>query len=66
MPARLTRLRAGAQPYAAGYSLLSWLGVTPAEHIDQVPAVRGAMAVTIAGVSRDWELDLGSQPATQS
>jgi GNAT superfamily N-acetyltransferase len=44
MPARLTQLRAGAEPYGAGYSLLSWLGVTPAEHIDQVAAVRGAMA----------------------
>jgi RimJ/RimL family protein N-acetyltransferase len=44
MPARLTRLRAAAEPYAVGYSLLSWLGVTPAEHVDQVAAVRGAMA----------------------
>jgi GNAT superfamily N-acetyltransferase len=44
MPARLTRLRAAAEPYAVGYSLLHWLGITPAEQIDQAAAVRGAMA----------------------
>ena len=44
LPALLTRLRAAAEPYAAGYSQLSWLGVTPTEHLDQVAAVRGAMA----------------------
>ena len=44
MPARLARLRAAAEPFAAGYSLLHWLGATPAGHLDQVAAVRGAMA----------------------
>ncbi len=43
-PALLTALRAEAEPFAAGYTLLSWLGVTPAEHLGQVAAVHGAMA----------------------
>ncbi len=43
-PERLTRLRAEAEPFAAGYKLLSWLGVAPAEHLGQVAAVRDAMA----------------------
>ena len=29
-------------------------------------AINEQLGFTIAGVSRDWELDLGSQPATQS
>jgi GNAT superfamily N-acetyltransferase len=44
MPERLTRLRAAAEPFAAGYSLLHWIGVTPEEHIDQAVVVHGAMA----------------------
>jgi hypothetical protein len=44
MPARLARLRSAAEPLAAGYSLLSWLGVTPAEHLSHVVAVETAMA----------------------
>ena len=44
MPARLARLRSAAEPFAAGYSLLSWLGVTPAEHLSHVVAVEAAMA----------------------
>jgi GNAT superfamily N-acetyltransferase len=44
LPARLASLRATAEPQAAGYSLLSWVGPTPAEHIDQVVLVHGAMA----------------------
>jgi GNAT superfamily N-acetyltransferase len=44
MPERLTSLRAAAAPFAAGYSLLSWLGTTQGEHLDQVAAVHAAMA----------------------
>jgi GNAT superfamily N-acetyltransferase len=44
MPGRLARLRSAAEPFAAGYSLLSWLGVTPAEHLNQAVAVQAAMA----------------------
>ena len=44
MPARLTKLRAAAEPFAAGYTLVRWLGVTSAEYLDQVAAVRRAMA----------------------
>jgi len=44
MPARLARLRKEAEPFAAGYSVVCWLGPTPAEHVDQVVAVHAAMA----------------------
>jgi GNAT superfamily N-acetyltransferase len=44
MPARLARLRSAAEPFGRDYSVLSWLGATPAEHIDQVAAVHAAMA----------------------
>ncbi len=44
LPARLDRLRAEAAAKAAGYSLLSWLGPTPKEHLDQVAGVHNAMA----------------------
>ncbi len=44
MPGRLTRLRAAAAPFAAGYTLQSWLGATPADHLDEVVAVHAAMA----------------------
>ena len=43
LPARLDRLRAGAQAKATGYSLLSWLGVTPREHLDEVARLNNAM-----------------------
>lgn len=39
----LDRLRAAAEPPAAGYSLLTWTGVTPEEHLDQVAAVNLTM-----------------------
>jgi len=44
LPERLTPLRAAAEPFAAGYTLLYWVGATPAEHVGQVAAVHGAMA----------------------
>jgi GNAT superfamily N-acetyltransferase len=44
LPARLASLRASAQPHAAGYSLLSWTGLTPDNHLDQVASVHNAMA----------------------
>jgi GNAT superfamily N-acetyltransferase len=44
LPARLARLRAAAAPFTAGYSLLSWLGATPPELLNQVVAVHAAMA----------------------
>jgi GNAT superfamily N-acetyltransferase len=44
MPARLAGLRSAAEPFAAGYSLLSWLGVTPAEHLNHVVTIEAAMA----------------------
>ena len=54
MPARLARLRTAAEPFASGYSL-HWLGATPAKHLDQVAAVRGAMA--------DAPRDVGMEPS---
>jgi GNAT superfamily N-acetyltransferase len=44
MRARLARLKAGAEPHAAGYQLVSWLAPTPEEFVDQVARVNGAMA----------------------
>ncbi len=44
LPARLADLRASAEPYADGYSLVSWVGRTPDAYIDQVVLVHGAMA----------------------
>jgi hypothetical protein len=43
LPVRLGRLRAEAQAKAAGYSLLSWLGATPKEYIDEVARLNNAM-----------------------
>jgi GNAT superfamily N-acetyltransferase len=43
LPARLDHLRADAQAKAAGYSLLSWLGATPGEHLGQVARLHNAM-----------------------
>lgn len=42
--ARLPGLRQEAAGHAAGYSLLSWVGLTPEDQLDQVAAVREAMA----------------------
>ena len=55
LPARLARLRTAAEPFASGYSLLHWLGATPAKHLDQVAAVRGEMA--------DAPRDVGMEPS---
>jgi len=44
LPARLDRLRAEAQDQATGYSLLSWLGATPKEYLDEVARLNNAMA----------------------
>jgi len=44
LPARLDSLRAEAEPHAVGYTLLSWVGLTPEEHIDQIVRVHNAMA----------------------
>jgi len=43
LPARLDRLRAEAQAKATGYSLLSWLGATPNEHLDEIARLNNAM-----------------------
>ena len=43
-PTRLARLGSAAEPLAAGYSLLHWLGATPAEYVDQVVALHAVMA----------------------
>jgi GNAT superfamily N-acetyltransferase len=42
--ARLPRLRQEAESHAAGYSLLSFDGLTPEDLLDQVAAVRAALA----------------------
>ncbi|MGO8960811.1 MAG: GNAT family N-acetyltransferase, partial [Streptosporangiaceae bacterium] len=60
LSARLANLRASAEPNAAGYGLLSWVGLTPDEHLDQVVRVRNAMAAAPrdAGVEpHDWDAD---------
>jgi len=40
---RLAELRAGAEAAAGGYSLVSWTGATPDEHVDQVAVVSMAL-----------------------
>ncbi len=54
--ARLATLRARAEPHADGYTLLSWAGPTPDEHLDQVVRMNNAMA--------DAPRDDGVEPAT--
>jgi GNAT superfamily N-acetyltransferase len=44
LPARLESLRASAEQRADGYTLVSWTGPTPDQHLDQVARVRNAMA----------------------
>jgi GNAT superfamily N-acetyltransferase len=44
LPDLLVALRASAEPHAAGYSLLSWSGVAPDEHLDHVARLNNAMA----------------------
>ena len=41
---RLPGLRQKAEAHATGYSLLSWVGPTPEDQVDQVAAVHAAMA----------------------
>ncbi|HEY3735528.1 MAG TPA: GNAT family N-acetyltransferase [Streptosporangiaceae bacterium] len=41
---QLARLRGQAEAAASGYSLIRWTGPVPAEHLDQVVAVKAAMA----------------------
>ena len=43
LPARLDRLGAEAQARATGYSLLSWLGRTPEQHLGEVARLNNAM-----------------------
>jgi GNAT superfamily N-acetyltransferase len=43
LPARLDRLRAEATAKATGYSLLSWLGATPGEYLDEIAELNNAM-----------------------
>jgi GNAT superfamily N-acetyltransferase len=42
-PEQIAAIRADAARAAAGYSLISWTGPTPEEHLDRVAAARGAM-----------------------
>ncbi len=42
-PGRLERLRAAAEPAAAGYSLVSWTGLVPEEFIHQAAALYAGM-----------------------
>jgi GNAT superfamily N-acetyltransferase len=44
LPARLASLRTSAEPHRSGYTLLSWVGPTPDEHLDQVVRMNNAMA----------------------
>jgi RimJ/RimL family protein N-acetyltransferase len=51
----LAALRAKAEAAGTGYSLVSWLGLTPGEHLDQVATVLNAM--------EDAPHDPGEQPS---
>jgi len=60
LTARIPDLRASAEPYAAGYSLVSWVGPTPDEYVDDMVRV----TATIADAPRDegiepplWDAD---------
>jgi hypothetical protein len=52
---RLPALRSQAEGHALGYSLVSWLGLTPEDLLEQVAAVHAAMA--------DAPHDAGVEPA---
>ena len=57
---RLPGLRREAEGHATGYSLLSWIGPTPEDRLDQVAAVHAAMADAPrdAGVEHSlWDAD---------
>jgi GNAT superfamily N-acetyltransferase len=43
-PGRLSELRSAAEKHSAGYSLLSWCTPAPAEYLDQLARIHGAMA----------------------
>jgi len=51
---RLPDLRAGAAAHGAGYTLASWSGPTPDEHLDEIARMNNAMA--------DAPRDSGVQP----
>lgn len=42
-PGRIPELRAAAETAAAGYSLVSWTGIVPEEHLDGIASVMEAM-----------------------
>jgi GNAT superfamily N-acetyltransferase len=44
LAARIPGLRTIAEPYAVGYSLVSWIGPTPDEYVDDVVKVNSAIA----------------------
>jgi GNAT superfamily N-acetyltransferase len=44
LAARLPDLRASTQPHSAGYSLVSWIGPTPDEYVDDVVLLNAAIA----------------------
>jgi GNAT superfamily N-acetyltransferase len=44
LPGRLSELRSAAEGHAAGYSLVSWGAPAPAEYLDQLASIHGAMA----------------------
>jgi GNAT superfamily N-acetyltransferase len=52
---RLPVLRSAAERQAAGYSLLTWSGPAPGEHVDQVAAVTAAIADAPRDQNREAE-----------
>ena len=44
LPGRLVSLRAAALPYADGYDLVSWVGVTPEKDLEQVARLHAVLA----------------------
>jgi RimJ/RimL family protein N-acetyltransferase len=54
LPARLSALRAEAQPHAAGYEMLSWRAPTPEEHL--------AGLVELQKIIADAPMDEGIEP----
>jgi RimJ/RimL family protein N-acetyltransferase len=56
LPARLAKLRADAEPHAAGYEILSWQAPTPEEHLAEL--------VELEQVIADAPRDEGMEPTT--
>jgi GNAT superfamily N-acetyltransferase/RimJ/RimL family protein N-acetyltransferase len=54
LPAKLSALRAEAQPHAAGYELLSWRAPTPEEHLGEL--------VELQKIIADAPMDEGIEP----